>query len=105
MDFNKLMAEAQKLQRDMEQQENELKNKEYHSQVRKDLVEVTMNGDYEVLQIKINEDFVSEFTSEDAEILEDAIMLAVNDTLTQIQNDKNNMLGNLAGSIDIPGLR
>ena len=45
------------------------------------------------------------FTSDDREILEDAITLAVNELTEQITDDKEGMLGDLAGSINIPGLR
>jgi hypothetical protein len=60
---------------------------------------------YEVVKVELNEDFVKNFTIDDREILEDAITLAVNELTEQITDDKEGMLGDLAGSINIPGLR
>lgn len=105
MDFNSLLKWAQKMQEDMEKNEAALKEKEYTSTKLKDILRITMNGDYEVVKVELNEDFVKNFTSDDREILEDAITLAVNELTEQITDDKEGMLGDLAGSINIPGLR
>ncbi len=105
MDFNSLMREAQRMQQEMERKEAELKNKEYVSTTSRSIVEVTMNGEYEIKNIKINDEFVNNFTSDDKEILEDAILLAVNELTAKITEDKEGMVGDLAGSLNIPGLR
>ena len=105
MDFNSIMKQAQKMQEQMEKQEAELKEKEYNSTISSSIVKVTANGDYKITNIEINEDFAKDFEFEDKEILEDALCLAVTDVLNQINEDKQDALGDLAGSIKIPGLR
>ncbi|MBQ9035921.1 MAG: YbaB/EbfC family nucleoid-associated protein [Erysipelotrichaceae bacterium] len=104
MDFNSLMREAQKIQEEMQRKDAELKNKEYTSTKSKSIVEVTMNGDYELTSVKINDEFANNFTSDDREILEDALMLAVNEVTAKVTEDKEGLVGDLAGSLNIPGL-
>jgi len=105
MDFSSLMRQAQKMQEQMEKQEEALKEKEYHSTISSSIVEVTMNGAYRLMEVKINDDFARDFTYEDKEILEDALCLAVSQTTDLINKDKEDAMGDLASSIKIPGLR
>lgn len=104
MDFNSLMREAQKIQEEMQRKDAELKNKEYTSTKSKSIVEVTMNGDYELTSVKINDDFAKNITSDDREIFEDALMLAINEVTNKVTEDKEGLVGDLAGSLNIPGL-
>lgn len=104
MDFSSLMREAQRMQEEMAKKDAELKNKEYTSTKSKSIVEVTMNGDYEIQSIKINDEFANNFTSDDKEMLEDALMLAINEVTAKVTDDKEGMVGDLAGSLNIPGL-
>ena len=60
---------------------------------------------FKIEEIKFNDDFVKNFTSDDFEALRDAIILAVNDISREITDNKENMMSGLAGSINIPGLR
>ena len=77
MNMNMLMQQAKKMQKDMENAKAEVSKMLFTS--KQPLVEVTVNGDKVVTDIKINE----EITSEDVEILQDMIMLAVNDAIKQ----------------------
>ena len=105
MDFNKLLQRAQKMQEDLEKSEAELKQKEYTNKVVNSIVNIKMNSDYQIEEIKFDDNFVNSFTKEDFEALRDAIMLAVNDISREITENKENMMSGLAGSINIPGLR
>ena len=96
MDFSKLLERAQKMQEDLEKSEAELKQKEYTNKVVNSIVNIKMNSDYQIEEIKFNDDF---------EALRDAIILAVNDISREITDNKENMMSGLAGSINIPGLR
>ena len=46
----------------------------------------------------------TDFTSDDREILEDALMLAINEVTNKVTEDKEGLVGDLAGSLNIPGL-
>ena len=105
MDFGSLMREAQRMQEEMQRKEEALKNKEYVSTAGRSIVEVRMNGEYELTEVKLNEEFVKNFTNDDKEILEDSLQLAINDVTRQVTDDKEGMMGELAGSLNIPGLR
>ncbi len=105
MDFNKLLQRAQKMQEDLEKREAELKQKEYTNKVVNSIVNIKMNSDYQIEEIKFDDNFVKNFTTEDFEALRDAVMLAVNDISREITENKENMMSGLAGSINIPGLR
>ncbi|MBQ6654824.1 MAG: YbaB/EbfC family nucleoid-associated protein [Erysipelotrichaceae bacterium] len=104
MDFNSLMKAAQKMQDDMETREKELKAKQYVSTTSRSIVQVIMNGNYEVTSIEISNDFARDFTPDDKEILQDAIMLAINELTERISADKDDAIGDLAGSLRLPGL-
>ena len=108
MDFNSLMMQAQKLQEQMEKQEQEINNREYHSTVMSDVVEVTMLGNFEVQEIKIKQQYIED-NYEDKEdfinILQDSICVAVSELTRKIQEDKEGMIGGLAGGLNIPGLK
>ena len=105
MDFNSLMREAQRMQEEMQRKEDALKSKEYVNSSGRGIVEVKMNGEYEVTGVKLDDEFVKNFTIDDREILEDSLQLAINDVTAQVTDDKDNMMGELAGSLNIPGLR
>ncbi len=105
MDFNSIMKQAKKMQEEMERQQKALSEKEYHSTISSSIVEVTMNGDYNLTEVKINDDFAHGFTYEDKEILEDALCLAITEVAKKVTEDKENAMGDLAGSLKIPGLR
>ena len=105
MDFSKLLERAQKMQEDLEKSEAELKQKEYTNKVVNSIVNIKMNSDYQIEEIKFNDEFVKNFTNDDFEALRDAIILAVNDISREITDNKENVMSGLAGSINIPGLR
>ena len=70
-----LMKQAQKMQRQMEEQAKELETKEYTATAGGGAVEVTMNGKREVLRVKLEEEVVD---PEDIEMLQDLIVAATN---------------------------
>lgn len=96
MNLNMLMQQANKMQKDMQKAKEEVSKMTFTS--KQPLVEVTVNGDKNITNIKINE----EITSEDIEILQDMIMLAVNDAIGQATKAMEDKLGNFASGI--PGL-
>ena len=84
MDFNSLLKQAQKMQEDMERQDAALKEKEYTSKTLKNIVQITMNGEYQITSVKLDDDFVKNFTSDDKEILEERQKIISNLTATRL---------------------
>ena len=82
MNMQKLMAEAQKLQRDISKKQEELENTIFEGN--SEWVELSMNGKYELKSFKIS--------SDDKEMLEDMINIALNDCIKKINDKKNKMM-------------
>ena len=78
--MNNLMKQAQKMQRQMEESQKALEEKEYTAAAGGGAVEVTVSGKKELTKVKIDPDAVD---PDDVEMLEDLIMAAVNQALLQ----------------------
>ena len=89
MNIQALMREAQKMQKDLEKTQKDLENTEYTGE--SSLVSVVFSGNMEMKSIEIKcED---EFDKDDVEMLEDMVLLAVNDAIKKINQDKESKLG------------
>jgi hypothetical protein len=62
---------------------------------------VVANGRQEVLSIKIEQEVID---PDDAEMLQDLIMAAVNDALTRAKDMVNEEMGKLTKGMNIPGM-
>ena len=89
MNMQKLMQEAQKMQKQLQKDQQELENTNYEGVSSN--VKVKMNGKYEVSSVELNLD--NDFSLDDKEILEDMIMLALNDAVKKVSDDKNKKMG------------
>ncbi len=76
--FNDMMKQAQKLQKRMQEIQEELANKTVEGTSGGGMVKVTVNGRYEVLAVKIEAEVVD---PQDVELLEDLVSAAVNNAL------------------------
>lgn len=99
--LNNLMKQAQKLQKEMEQAQQELETKEFEASVGGGAVLVKVNGKKEVLSIKIKEEVVD---PDDVEMLEDLVLSAVNEVLKKAEEETANKMGKLTGGLNIPGM-
>lgn len=77
-----LMKQAQAMQAKMAEDKRKLEESVVTAKSGGDMVEVTMNGKYELQSIKINPNAVD---VDDIEMLEDLIMAAINDANSQIK--------------------
>ena len=91
-----LMKQAQKMQRQMEEQAKELETKEYTATAGGGAVEVTMNGKREVLRVKLEEEVVD---PEDIEMLQDLIVAATNEALRKVDEESNSAMSKLTGGL------
>ena len=89
MNMQALMREAQKMQKNLQKTQEELLNSKYEST--SSLVTVILNGNKDILSIKINSDDVLE--REDIEMLEDMIMVAFKEAAKKVDLDKEKKLG------------
>ncbi len=87
MNMQAIMAQARKLQGELEKTTKEIDNTTFTYENENILVEC--NGKNEIKKITIkNEDIL-----EDREMLEDIVLVAVNNVLEQVKNEKERKLG------------
>jgi len=103
MNFNyqEMMKQARVMQKQMEKIQEELKNTEFEASAGGGAVKVKVNGDQEILEIKINRDAIN---ADDIEMLEDMILVAVKDAISQSKEEAKSKLTGVTGGLSIPGL-
>ena len=87
MNMQSLMAQAQKMQKDIMNKKEEINKQIFIGNSQG--IEVTVNGKKELLSIKINEDK----KKEDLEMLQDMIVVAVNDALKKVDSAIEKSMG------------
>ena len=97
MNIQAMMKQAQQLQKKMLDEKKVIESKTFTG--KSSLVTITMTGDMKVTGASIDMDDVS---SDDKEMLEDMIMLAVNDAITQINKETEEKMGKYTQGL--PGL-
>ena len=90
--MNNLMKQAQRMQRQMEENKKALEEKEFKATAGGGAVEVVMTGAHEMKSITIDPDAMD---PEDVETLQDMIIVAVNDVLGQINEENNKIMGGM----------
>ena len=98
-----LMKQAQKMQRQMEEQAKEMEAKEYTATAGGGAVEVTVTGKREVTKVKLAEEVVD---PDDIEMLEDLIVAATNEALRQVEEESGAAMSKLTGGLGggMPGM-
>ena len=99
MDINKLMQQAQAMQKQIEKMSDQLNQNEYEGSASNGLVKVTVNGENKVLAVDIDPSILN---PEDKEMIEDLIMIAVNDAVSKADEDKKAKFGGMASSMGLP---
>ena len=89
------------MQKKLETIQEELKSLVFESSSGGGAVKVKVNGEQQLLEIKITKEIVD---PEDIEMLEDMVMVAVNDAITKSKNEYNSKMGSLTGGMNMPGL-
>lgn len=88
MNMQALMKEAQKMQKELQKTQKEIEDSIYEGS--SSLVYVKMNGKKELVSVEIKND--DNMITEDLEMLQDMILLAVNDASKKVDKDKENKL-------------
>ena len=87
MNMQNLMAQAQKMQRDIQKKQDEINKTEYEG--KSQIVTVKINGKKEILDLKIEKSILND--QEDLEMLEDMIKIALNDAFSKVEKDMTPM--------------
>jgi len=98
MNMQQIMKQAQKMQEQL------LKQKEstvVEATAGGGMVSVKMNGNNQLLSIQVDPEV---FSGGDREMLQDLIVAAVNEAARKVEETLSAQMGNLTGSMKIPGL-
>lgn len=102
MDLQKLMQQAQAMQRKMGKIEEELNATVYDGNNGGEAgVSVKVTGKFEVVEVNIGEDLLAK---ENREELQDMVMLAVNDALGKASREREEKLGAITQGVKMPGM-
>ena len=98
MNMNNLMKQYQKMQKKLEETQEELAKKEYTGQAGGGAVKIVISGEKKVLKVSLNKDAVD---PEDVETLDEMIAHAENQALTEIEKDSSQEMGRLTGGMGL----
>ena len=93
--MNNLMKQAQK-QRQAEENQKALEEKEFTATAGGGAVEVTVSGKKEITKVKLAEEVVD---PDDIEMLEDLIMAATNEALRKMEEESAALMSKLTGGL------
>lgn len=99
--MNQMMKQVKKMQEQMEKAQEELGNKTVEGTAGGGVVSVTVTGHKQVVAVNIKPEAVD---PDDIEMLEDLVLAAINDAMSQVEALASEDLGKLTGGINIPGL-
>ncbi len=91
MNMQSLMAQAQRVQRELEKVTKEIEDTTFDGT--SGAVSVKIKGDYKVLEVKVSEKI------DDNDMLSDMILVATNNALEQIKKVKTDKLGKYTGGL------
>ena len=100
-DMGKLMKQAQQFQNKISKLQEELGHRTIEASSGGGMVSVVVNGQQEVLSVKIDPEVID---PEDIEMLQDLIMAAVNDGMSKAKEMVNEEMGKLTGGLNLPNI-
>jgi nucleoid-associated protein EbfC len=103
-DMNQMMRQVQQMQEEMAKAQESLKDEVVQASAGGGMVTVKVNGEMEILELKIDKEAVD---PDDVELLQDMVQAAVNEALRSAQELAANKLGAVTGGLGgmgLPGL-
>jgi DNA-binding YbaB/EbfC family protein len=101
LDLNAMMKQVQQMQSEMMAAQEKLKDEVVEASAGGGMVKVKMSGDLRLLEIAIDPEAID---SEDAELLQEMVMAAVNEAIRSAQELATTKLGGIAGAEGLGGL-
>lgn len=92
MDINEIMKKAQEMQAQMEKLGSEIAAKTYTGSASNGLVKITLTGENSAVKAELDPSVIS---VEDKDMLEDLIVIAINDAMAQVDNERKNAFGSV----------
>lgn len=103
MNFQKMMKQAQDLQKQMAKQQEEIAKKHFEASSGGGMVVAMVNGKHELVSLKIEKEVVN---AEDVAMLQDLIIAAVNEANTRARQSTEEEMNGLVSALGVkmPGL-
>lgn len=99
--LQQLARQAQKLQEEMDAVSAQLDETEYSATAGGDAVKAVVTGKMEVKTLEIKPEVID---PDDAEMLSDLVIAAVNEALRAASTDKAERMEKISGGLNMPGL-
>ncbi|GMO15010.1 MAG: YbaB/EbfC family nucleoid-associated protein [Mycoplasmoidaceae bacterium] len=93
MNMQSMMAQAQKMQKELEKKMTEFKSKTFEYSYKNDSIIVTIQGDYTILNININKVLID---PDDQQTLQEMICEAVNAAVSGVEADRDAIQNSIA---------
>jgi nucleoid-associated protein EbfC len=100
MDMNAMLKQVQQMQAEMMEAQEKLKDEIVEASAGGGTVKVKMSGDLELKEVTIDPEALD---PDDADVLADMVMAAVNEALRAAQERANEKMGGIAGGLGGPG--
>jgi hypothetical protein len=100
-DVNALMKQAQKMQSEMLQAQEALKDEVVEASAGGGMVKVKMGGDLTLREIAIDPEAID---PEEADLLAEMVQAAVNEALRAAQELAESKMGGITGGLGLPGM-
>ena len=97
-DMQKQLKQMQAMQREMEQSQAELAEREFTSTAGGGAVEVVINGNKEITKLNIDKDVVD---PDDVEMLQDLIVAAVNAANQMVDSASTETMSKISGGLNL----
>lgn len=102
MNIQRLMKQAQEMQKKMQEEQERLSNTEIEGISGGGMVKIVVNGKMAVKKISIDKSIVD---PEDVEVLEDLVLAAFNDAKDKIDAKMEDSMSSLTGGLNLGGLK
>ena len=100
-DFSKILNKAKELEAKMKESQEKIKNIQVQGISGANSVQVTLNGDGEMIKLEISPETIKEEKS----IIEDLIVAAYNNAKAQLKTKTSEEISKATGGLGIPGFK
>ena len=101
MNMQQMMKQARKMQEQLASVQANLSETTVDASAGGGMVKVTVNGDMQLVSVKIDPEAVD---PDDIEMLEDMIVAAVNEAVRGVNEIASKQMGSITGGLNIPGM-
>lgn len=100
-DLGKILKQAQQMQARLAEMQARLAEKTIEASAGGGMVKIVMNGNHEVVSLKIDPEVVN---PSDVEMLEDLVVAAVNEARTRVDEMVRTEMSQITGGMPMPGM-